>query len=60
MPEQCVTDPVTRLDAATETAALWQTAGSRPKTYASVKLRVTAGSTGMPGPVVVDTTTFFR
>jgi hypothetical protein len=28
--------------------------------YASVKLRVTAGSTGMPGPVVVDTTTFFR
>ena len=28
--------------------------------YASVRLRVTAGSTGMPGPVVVDTTTFFR
>ncbi len=29
-------------------------------TYASAKLRVTAGSTGMPGPVVVETTTFFR
>jgi hypothetical protein len=28
--------------------------------YASAKLRVTAGSTGMPGPVVVETTTFFR
>ena len=28
--------------------------------YASVKLRVTAGSTGMPGPVVVETTIFFR
>ena len=28
--------------------------------YASAKLRVTAGSTGMPGPVVVDTTIFFR
>ena len=27
---------------------------------ASVKLRVTAGSTGMPGPVVVETTIFFR
>ncbi len=27
--------------------------------YASVKFRVTAGSTGMPGPVVVETTTFF-
>ena len=26
--------------------------------YASAKLRVTAGSTGMPGPVVVETTTF--
>ena len=28
--------------------------------YASVKLRVTDGSTGIPGPVVVDTVTFFR
>ena len=28
--------------------------------YASAKLRVTAGSTGMPGPVVVETVTFFR
>ena len=28
--------------------------------YASEKLRVMAGSTGMPGPVVVDTTIFFR
>ncbi|MCU1698679.1 MAG: hypothetical protein JWR34_4742 [Mycobacterium sp.] len=28
--------------------------------YASVKLRVTAGSTGMPGPVVVEMTIFFR
>ncbi|CAA0130101.1 Uncharacterised protein [Mycolicibacterium vanbaalenii] len=28
--------------------------------YASAKFRVTAGSTGMPGPVVVETTTFFR
>ena len=28
--------------------------------YSSVKLRVTAGSTGMPGPVVVDTVIFFR
>ncbi len=28
--------------------------------YSSVKFRVTAGSTGMPGPVVVDTMTFFR
>src|SRR5882757_9282707 len=27
---------------------------------ASVKLRVTAGSTGMPGPVVVEMTIFFR
>jgi|GEM_PF-2638972 len=27
---------------------------------ASAKLRVTAGSTGMPGPVVVETVTFFR
>ncbi len=33
---------------------------ARRKAYASVKLRVTAGSTGMPGPVVVETTTFFR
>lgn len=39
--------------------SLWlQGLGS--KTHASVKLRVTAGSTGIPGPVVVDTTTFFR
>ena len=28
--------------------------------YASAKFRVTAGSTGMPGPVVVDTVIFFR
>ena len=28
--------------------------------YASAKLRVTAGSTGMPGPVVVETTIFLR
>lgn len=28
--------------------------------YSSVKFRVTAGSTGIPGPVVVETTTFFR
>lgn len=28
--------------------------------YASAKLRVTDGSTGMPGPVVVDTVIFFR
>jgi hypothetical protein len=28
--------------------------------YASAKLRVTAGPTGMPGPVVVETTTFLR
>jgi hypothetical protein len=28
--------------------------------YASEKLRVTDGSTGIPGPVVVDTTIFFR
>ena len=34
--------------------------GSGQAGYASVRLRVTAGSTGMPGPVVVDTTTFFR
>ncbi len=27
--------------------------------YASVKFRVTVGSTGIPGPVVVETTTFF-
>ncbi len=31
-----------------------------PRNYSSAKLRVTAGSTGMPGPVVVETTTFFR
>jgi UTP-glucose-1-phosphate uridylyltransferase len=28
--------------------------------YASAKFRVTDGSTGMPGPVVVETVTFFR
>ena len=28
--------------------------------YASVKFRVTDGSTGMPGPVVVETVTFLR
>jgi hypothetical protein len=28
--------------------------------YASVKLRVMAVSTGMPGPVVVEMTIFFR
>jgi hypothetical protein len=32
----------------------------RSRYYASAMLRVTAGSTGMPGPVVVETTTFFR
>jgi hypothetical protein len=32
----------------------------RTVSQASAKFRVTAGSTGMPGPVVVDTTTFFR
>lgn len=37
-------------------ADLYQGAGA----YSSVKFRVTAGSTGMPGPVVVETTTFFR
>lgn len=31
-----------------------------PTLYASAKFRVTAGSTGMPGPVVVDTVIFFR
>ncbi len=31
-----------------------------PSAYASAKLRVTDGSTGMPGPVVVDTVIFFR
>ncbi len=31
-----------------------------PGNYASAKLRVMDGSTGMPGPVVVDTVTFFR
>ena len=30
------------------------------KVYASAKFRVTDGSTGMPGPVVVDIVTFFR
>jgi hypothetical protein len=28
--------------------------------YASEKFRTTAGSTGMPGPVVVETVIFFR
>ena len=28
--------------------------------YSSAKFRVTAGSTGIPGPVVVETVTFFR
>jgi hypothetical protein len=32
----------------------------RRKVYASAKFRVTDGSTGMPGPVVVDIVTFFR
>jgi hypothetical protein len=30
------------------------------RSYASEKFRVIAGSTGMPGPVVVETTIFFR
>lgn len=30
------------------------------RTQLSAKFRVTAGSTGMPGPVVVDTVIFFR
>jgi len=49
------------------TCSGWRLAPTPPYTwsapagaYASVKFRVTAGSTGMPGPVVVDTTTFFR
>ncbi len=29
-------------------------------THSSTKFRVTAGSTGIPGPVVVETVTFFR
>jgi hypothetical protein len=33
---------------------------SRRENYASVKFRVTDGSTGMPGPVVVETVTFLR
>ena len=33
---------------------------TQEKYQASAKLRVTAGSTGMPGPVVVDTVIFFR
>ena len=32
----------------------------RRKVYASAKFRVTDGSTGMPGPVVVDIVTFLR
>jgi len=35
-------------------------ASNAERYYASAKLRVTAGSTGMPGPVVVETVTFFR
>ncbi len=31
-----------------------------PAHYASEKFRVTDGSTGIPGPVVVDTVIFFR
>lgn len=34
--------------------------GEGKRSYSSVKLRVTAGSTGIPGPVVVDTVTFLR
>jgi hypothetical protein len=34
--------------------------GGNPARYSSVKFRVTAGSTGIPGPVVVETVTFFR
>jgi hypothetical protein len=34
--------------------------GSGLAAYASTKLRVTAGSTWMPGPVVVETTIFFK
>ena len=37
-----------------------QSRWSAPLRYASVKFRVTAGSTGMPGPVVVETVTFLR
>lgn len=33
---------------------------SRRRNYASVKFRVTDGSTGIPGPVVVETVTFLR
>ena len=36
------------------------TAGDGKAYASSVKFRVTAGSTGMPGPVVVDTVIFFR
>ncbi len=31
-----------------------------PTRYASAKLRVIDGSTGIPGPVVVETVIFFR
>jgi hypothetical protein len=34
--------------------------GVTGEAQASAKLRVTAGSTGMPGPVVVETVIFFR
>lgn len=48
----------------TEPRTTWVVRGSVTKAdsdYASsVKFRVTDGSTGMPGPVVVETTTFFR
>jgi hypothetical protein len=33
---------------------------SGERVYASAKFRVTDGSTGMPGPVVVDIVTFLR
>jgi hypothetical protein len=33
---------------------------TRDSAYASAKLRVIDGSTGMPGPVVVDTVIFFK
>ncbi len=35
-------------------------ASSAGSAYSSVKFRVTVVSTGMPGPVVVETTIFFR
>lgn len=48
----------------TEPRTTWVVRGSVTKAdsdYASsVKFRVTAGSTWIPGPVVVETVTFFR